>query len=136
MNWIYYTIVAMIIIGGLLFFIKLLSFNVFPLVLLSYQYIGSLITIFIYLLIRKISFSVNRINLIKIFLSGLLVSTGLSFYYLSISLTSTSRVVPLHNVGVTLLPALLAFIFLKEKITKRVIAGLACSVLCIIFLTI
>jgi uncharacterized membrane protein len=127
---------AMIGQGALLFIIKLLSFDTPPLLLLSYQYVGSLIMITLYLIIKNVSFKLKRVELLKILFTGFLVSTGLSFYYLAISLSDASKVVPLHNVGITLLPAILAFIYLKEKINKKIIAGLICSVLCIIFLTI
>jgi uncharacterized membrane protein len=121
--------------GTVLFIVKLLSFNVSPLVILFYQYIGSLISAFSFLRIKKVSFGIKKRNLLMVLLSGVLVSTGLSFYYLAIGLTTASRVVPIHNVGITLVPAILAFLFLKEKITKRVVIGLIASIICIILLT-
>lgn len=136
MKWIYYSVLGMLMQGILLFIVKILAFDVHPLNILAFQYIGSLIIVFPYLLFKKVDFKLKLSNFLKIMLAGFLVATGLSFYYLAISLSEASRVVPIHSIGLTLVPALLAFVFLKEKITKRLIAGLICSILCVIFLTI
>jgi uncharacterized membrane protein len=71
-----------------------------------------------------------------ILLSGFLVSTGLAFYYEAVKLAPISIVSPIQSIGITALQVALGMAFLKEKPTKRVWAGLACAVLCIIFLTI
>jgi uncharacterized membrane protein len=135
MNWLVYALLGMVLQGSILFTVKLFSFQTHPLIILLYQYIGSVIVVFIYLLIKKVKLKLSKKNLLLTFLSGLLVSTGLSFYYLAIGLGETSRVIPLHNIGVTLLPAILGFTLLKEKINKKVIIGLLCSLISILLLT-
>ncbi|PIU62183.1 hypothetical protein COS83_02830 [archaeon CG07_land_8_20_14_0_80_38_8] len=136
MNWLIYSLLAMIIQGVVLFLVKLFSFNVHPFIILLYQYIGSIILMLVYLLLKKISFRVKRKQLFPLLFSGFLVSTGLAFYYLALGLETASRVVPLHNVGITVLPVLLAVLFLKEKMDWKKFIGIACSIICIIFLTI
>jgi len=136
MNWIHYTLIAMVLQGAILFTVKLFSFQTNPLIVLLYQYVGSVIVLFFYILIKKISFKINFKELLWVFLSGFLVSTGLSFYYLAIGLGEASKVIPIHNVGITLFPALLGFFFLKEKVTKKTILGIICSIVCVILLTI
>lgn len=135
MSWFFYTLIGMFFQGTILFLVKLLSVEVHPLTILFYQYIGSLITMLAYLLIKKININLKRKDLIPVFFSGFLVSTGLSFYYLAIGLESASVIVPLHNVGITLIPVLLAFLFLKEKMNKRTILGIIFSITCIVLLT-
>lgn len=134
MNWFRYVLLAMLIQGTVLFLVKLLSFSTNPLTVLLYQYIGSLITLSAYLVIKKSGFKVERKYVKRVLLSGFLVSTGLSFLYLGIGLMRASIVAPIHSVGLTLLPALLGFAYLKEKASKRVLIGILCSVLSIILL--
>jgi len=136
MNWFNLVLSAMLLQGSLVFFVKLLTNYFNPLNLLLMQYVGSLIALSCYFLVKRLKPLVTRRELLLSFLSGFFVSTGLSFYYLAINLGEVSRVAPLQSVGVTLIPTLLAFIFLKEKINKRVILGIACSILCIILLSI
>ena len=136
MNWLIYSLLGMIIQGSILFLVKWFSFNTHPLIILLYQYLGSVIAMGGYLYLKKTGFKIKNKQTIFILLSGFLVSTGLSFYYLAIGLTNTSQVVPLHNVGITLLPIMLAYFFLKEKITMKTTIGITCSILCIILLTI
>jgi len=94
MNWLIYSLLAMIIQGVVLFLVKLFSFNVHPFIILLYQYIGSIILMLVYLLLKKISFRVKRKQLFPLLFSGFLVSTGLAFYYLALGLETASRVVP------------------------------------------
>lgn len=136
MSWLVYALVAMITQGTILFIVKSLSFNINPLVILLYQYVGSLIASIVYLLYKKVSFKVKRRHIGRVLLSGFLVSTGLAFYYLSLGLASASRVVPIHNIGITLIPAVYGFIYLKEALNKRVIIGIACSLVSILLLAI
>ncbi len=136
MNWFFLSFIAMFLQGVILFLVKVLTGGINPLVILFYQYAGSLLCVAVFVSYKKINFRVERKKLIYILLSGFLVSTGLSFYYLSISLYTISRVSAIHNTGITLFPLLLAIVFLKEKINLRLILGIACSIVCIIFLTI
>ena len=136
MNWFFYAFIAMLIQGLVLFIVKLLSSSVHPLTILFFQYIGSLIAMGLYLIYKRISFKIPKKQLGIVLFSGFLVSTGLSFYYLSIGLQNASIVVPLHNIGITLIPVILAFAFLKEKSNKRTLIGIVCSIICIILLTV
>nr|MBD3312158.1 EamA family transporter [archaeon] len=136
MNWLLFSLFAMVIQGTVLFLVKFFSLSVHPLVILLFQYFGSFVGVSSYLLYKGLTPRLSKRELGVALLSGFLVSTGLSFYYLAISLTSASRVVPLHNVGITLIPSLLGFVFLKEKVDKRVVIGLIFSIISIIFLTI
>lgn len=136
MSWVYYAISAMLLQGFVIFLVKLLSSGNNPLLILFFQYTGSLAVVFFYLKYKKVKFKLNKKELKKVLLSGFLVSTGLSFYYLAIGLADASKVVPIQSVGVSLIPAVFAFAVLKEKITKRLILGLVFSVLCILFLTV
>lgn len=135
-GWVIYALLAMLLQGLVLFTVKVFSFQTHPLVVLLYQYIGSLIVLLAYLLIKKINFKLKKKELFWVLLSGFLISTGLSFYYLAIGLGEASKVIPLHNVGITLIPAILGFTLLKEKLNMRTIIGLIFAILCIIFLTI
>jgi len=135
MNWLFYSILGAFLQGLVLFLVKFFSFNTPPLVVLFFQYAGSIFAMIIYLKCKKVSFKIALGELPKLFLSGFLVSTGLSFYYLAIGLMSASVVVPLHNVGITILPALIAFLLLKEKATKKVVLGIFCSIIAILFFT-
>lgn len=135
MQWLGYSLTAMFLQGLLLFLVKLFSFSIHPLSLLLLQYLSSVVVIFVFIILKKISLRINKNDFAMLLLSGFLVSTGLALYYNAISLANVSRVVPAHNVGITLLPALLAFVLLKERITRRLVLGLLCSVACIIFLT-
>lgn len=134
-KWFIYSFIAMVLEGTLLFIVKLLSLDTSLLTVLLFQYVGSLICTVVYLTIRRVKIKVKPAELIRILLSGFMVTTGFSFYYTAISMAPASIVVPLHNVGLTLLPSTLAFVFLREKINARVIIGIVCAVLCIILLT-
>lgn len=136
MNWLLFSLLAMVIQGMVLFIVKVFSLGVHPLIILLYQYLGSVVGVSSYLLYKGLTPKLGKKAVSLALLSGFLVSTGLSFYYMAISLTSASRIVPLHNVGITLIPSLLGFVFLKEKVNKRVIIGLIFSIISIIFLTI
>ena len=81
MNWLFFAITSMLLMGLVLFLIKLLSFGINPLLLLFYQYLGAWITLTIYILIKRINLKISKKNLFKILLSGFFVSTGLSFYF-------------------------------------------------------
>lgn len=135
MNWQAYALIAMILQGTILFTVKLFSFDTPALIILLYQYVGSIISILIYLVIKKISFKLKPKKLLLCFLSGILVSTGLSFYYDAISTGPASKVIPLQNVGITILPAILGFAALKEKITPKTIIGIILSITSILLLT-
>lgn len=135
MEWFVYAVIAMLLQGVLVFFIKLLSPNFSSVFLLFMQYTGGLISVLFYVLIRKFKLRISRHELCLALLSGFLVSTGLSFYYTAIKLAPVSIVSPLQSVGIILMQGVLGVAFLKEKVTRRVIAGIVCSVLCIIFLT-
>lgn len=136
MNWFFYAISAMILQGLLVFAIKPLSSQFNPLLLLFMQYFGGLICAIIYVKIKKLNLKIKKNELILALLSGFLVSTGLSFYYMAIKLAPVSIVSPLQSMGILLMQGILGFSILKEKITKKIILGLACSLACIIFLTI
>ncbi len=135
MNWLFFAIASMLLMGLVLFLVKLLSFGINPLLLLFYQYAGALAALTVYILIKRINLRVSGKNLFKILLSGFFVSTGLSFYYKAISLANASRVVPIHNIGITVLPSLAGFIILKEKSDKKIFLGLVFFVLSILLLT-
>ena len=100
------------------------------------QYFGGLISIIIYVKVKKFNFKIKRNELFLALLSGFLISTGISFYYMAIKLAPISIVSPLQSVGIILMHSILGFSFLNEKLTKKTIIGLACAILCIIFLTI
>jgi uncharacterized membrane protein len=135
MTWLVYALFAMFFQGLVLFLVKLFSSNVHPITILFFQYVGSLISITIYLFYKRISFKLPRKYVVFVFVSSFLVSTGLALYYLAIGLQNASIVVPVHNVGITVLPAILAYTLLKEKVTRRSLLGIACSVICILVLT-
>jgi uncharacterized membrane protein len=136
MEWFFYAVSAMILQGILVFAIKPLTAIFNPLLLLFMQYFGGLISVIVYAKVKKFNLKINKKELILALLSGFLVSTGLSFYYLAIKLAPVSIVSPLQSVGVMLMQVMLGFGFLKERMTKKAVLGIACSVLCIIFLTI
>ncbi len=136
MNWIISMILAMIIQGSLVFIVKLLSQSFPPLLILFFQYVGGLICSIIYISSKKIKINTSKKELYLILLSGFLVSTGLAFYYEAVKLAPISIVSPIQSIGITALQVAFGIIFLKEKPTPRVWAGLACAILCIIFLTI
>ncbi len=136
MDWFFYAFLATIIQGLLVFTIKPLSSIFNPLMLLFMQYFGGLIFAVIYAKIKGFNFKLNKKELLLSLLSGFLVSTGLSFYYLAIQLGQISIVSPLQSVGIMLMHALLGFAVLKEKMRLKVILGIASSILCIILLTI
>lgn len=135
MKWVGLALLAMLAQGTVLFVAKKFSATVSPLTVLFWQYAGSLAVMTPYLFARK-GFKIGGQDFLKVVLSAFLVSTGLSFYYIALHLGLASHVVPLHNVGTTLLPALLGFAFLNEKVSKRVVLGLVFSVLCIVLLTV
>jgi uncharacterized membrane protein len=136
MNWFFYAIIAMFLQGTLVFIIKLLSSTFNPLLLLFMQYFGGLISIIFYVKVKKFNLKIKRNELFLTLLSGFLISTGISFYYLAIKLAPISIVSPLQSVGIILMHSILGFSFLNEKLTKKTIIGLTCAILCIIFLTI
>ncbi|MDD4352849.1 MAG: EamA family transporter [Candidatus Nanoarchaeia archaeon] len=136
MNWFFYAVSAMILQGILVFTIKPLSSIFNPLLLLFMQYFGGLISVIIYVKIKKFKLKINKKELLLALLSGFLVSTGLSFYYLAIKLAPISIVSPLQSIGIMMMQAFLGFFALKEKISKKGLIGIVCSILCIIFLTI
>ncbi len=135
-NWLKYVILALTIQGFVIFFVKIFSSTVNPVLILFFQYIGSFISVCFYLLLKRIKPKVNKRELLLAVLSGLLLSTGLSFYYLSISLANVSIVSSLQSIGITIIPVILGLFVLKEKLTKRLVIGLVCAFLGIIFLTI
>jgi uncharacterized membrane protein len=136
MNWFIYALIAMFLQGILIFIVKVLSSSFNPLLLLFMQYFGGLISIIIYVKVKKFSLKIKKNELILALLSGFLVSTGISFYYLAIKLAPISIVSPLQSIGIILMHSILGFSFLKEKLNKKVLIGLVCSIFCIIFLTI
>lgn len=136
MDWFFYASISMILQGILVFSIKPLTVFFNPLLLLLMQYFGGIICATFYLLIKKISFKITKKELILAFVSGFLVSTGLSFYYLAIRLAPVSIVSPLQSIGIVLIQSSLGFILLKEKANKKSVFGIICAILCIIFLTI
>ncbi|MFA5405875.1 MAG: EamA family transporter [Candidatus Nanoarchaeia archaeon] len=135
-EWLKYVLLALLIQGTVVFFVKLLSLTINPLSILLAQYVGALISTVIYLSVKRVKPSVNKREALLAVLSGFLLATGLSFYYTAISLGSVSVVTPIQSVGVSLVPVLLAIIFLKERLTKRLVIGLVCSLAGIILLTI
>ena len=136
MNWFGYVMIASVLQGLLVFAIKLLSAVYNPLLLLFMQYFGGLISAVIYAKAKKFDLKIKKKELLLALLSGFLVSTGLSFYYLAIKLAPVSIVSPLQSIGIMLMHGILGFSALKEKITIRGLLGIACSIACIIFLTI
>lgn len=136
MSWVFYAILGMIIQGTILFLVKLFSARTNPLTILFFQYFGSLIITSIYLTYKKISVKLKKEALIKVLLSSFLISTGLSFYYLAISLQEASLIVPLHNIGITLIPVLLGFTLLKEKYNVRTILGVLLAIISITLITV
>ena len=136
MNWFGYAITAMILQGLLIFAIKPLSLSYNPLLLLFMQYFGGLISVLIYVKIKKFDLKIKKKELLLALISGFLVSTGLSFYYLAIRLAPISIVSPLQSIGIMLMQGILGFLILKEKLTKKILLGFVCAILCIIFLTI
>lgn len=135
MNWIVLSIIALIGQGLVLFIVKFLSININPLVLLAYQYAGSLLLASIYLWFKGINFKPTTKELSLLLLSGFLVSTGLAFYYTALSMASASQVVPIHNIGVTLLPVFFGLVLIKERLTKRLVLGLLFSIIGIVLLS-
>ena len=126
----------MILQGILVFAIKPLSKVFSPVLLLFMQYLGGLISVIVYVLVKKFKLNITKRELVLALVSGFLVSTGLTFYYLSISILPISIASPVQSVGIMLMQSFFGFIFLKEKLTKRVAFGIICSILCIVFLTI
>jgi uncharacterized membrane protein len=136
MSWIIYMVLAMIIQGSLVFAVKILSQSFAPLLMLFMQYLGGLIFSLMYVFAKKINIKAKKKELFLALLSGFLVSTGLAFYYEAVKLAPISIVSPLQSIGIMVIQVALGMVFLKEKPTKRVWAGLGCAVVCIIFLTI
>jgi len=136
MDWFFYAFIAMILQGVLVFAIKPLSRIFNPVLLLFMQYLGGLISVSVYILARKFKLKITKRELMLALLSGFLVSTGLTFYYIAIKLLPISIASPVQSVGIMLMQVLFGFTFLKEKLTKKAFIGLTCSILCIIFLTI
>ncbi|VVB75873.1 EamA-like transporter family protein [Candidatus Tiddalikarchaeum anstoanum] len=122
--------------GILVFIVKLLSSSFNPLLLLFMQYAGGLIGVIIYVLVKKFKLTISKHELFLALLSGFLVSTGLSFYYIAIRMAPVSLVSPLQSVGIMLMQGILGFTILKEKVTLKTILGFISAILCIIFLTI
>jgi len=135
MNWFLLSVAAMLLQGVIVFLIKLLTNYFNPLLLLFMQYAGGLVSVAIYIKVKKLKIKISKKELRLALMSGFLVSTGLSFYYLAIKLAPVSIVTPIQSVGVMLAQLMLGLAFLKEKLTKRLIAGIACAVTCIILLT-
>lgn len=136
MSWFIYCLTAMFIEGILLFIVKLLSFNSNPLVILTFQYLGSLICVAAYTWMRKIDIRLKSKELIKILIGGFLVSTGFSSFYIAISMAPASIVIPLHNISLTIIPSILAVIFLKEKVTKKSLFGILAAIISVALLTV
>jgi uncharacterized membrane protein len=136
MSWFFYALIAMVLQGVLVFTIKPLSAVYNPLLLLFMQYFGGLIGVIIYVKAKKFNLKINKKELILALISGFLVSTGLSFYYLAIKLAPVSIISPLQSIGIMLMQGILGFLVLKERITKKILLGFLCAILCIIFLTI
>ncbi|MDD5417901.1 MAG: EamA family transporter [Candidatus Nanoarchaeia archaeon] len=136
MIWLAYALGAMALQGLVIFIVKAFSFRLSPLLVLLFQYIGSILLLSLYLKHKKINLHLDKLCVKKVFASGFLVSTGLSLYYLALGLAEASKVATIQSVGVTVLPVLFAFLILKEKVTKRLFAGLVFAVMCILFLTI
>lgn len=136
MEWFFYALTAMFLQGLLILSIKPLSSIFNPLLLLFMQYFGGLISVVIYVLVKKFKLRITRHELMLALVSGFLVSTGISFYYTAIKLAPVSIVSPLQSIGILLMQGILGFTVLKERLTKRVIIGLSCAVACIILLSI
>ena len=136
MDWFTYVLMAVLLQGTLVFAIKPLTGIFNPVLLLFMQYLGGLISVVIYVLVKKFNLSIKKRELKLSLVSGFLVSTGLTFYYMAIKLLPISIASPVQSVGIMLMQVLFGFTFLKEKLTKKAFIGLTCSILCIIFLTI
>jgi len=127
---------AVLLQGTLVFAIKPLTGIFNPVLLLFMQYLGGLISVVIYVLVKKFNLSIKKRELKLSLVSGFLVSTGLTFYYMAIKLLPISIASPVQSVGIILMQSFFGFVFLKEKLTKKVVMGIVCSILCIILLTI
>jgi len=136
MDWFTYVLMAVLLQGTLVFAIKPLTGIFNPVLLLFMQYLGGLISVVIYVLVKKFNLSIKKRELKLSLVSGFLVSTGLTFYYMAIKLLPISIASPVQSVGIILMQSFFGFVFLKEKLTKKVVMGIVCSILCIILLTI
>jgi uncharacterized membrane protein len=91
-DWLKYTLAAVLIQGAVVFIVKILSITINPLSILLVQYFGALISTVIYLGVKQVKPVVTKREALLAVLSGFLLATGLSFYYIAIDLGSVSVV--------------------------------------------
>lgn len=127
---------ATVLMGVILFVAKVLMRGLHPLIIIPFQFVGSMIFLFVLITNRGINMKIDLKTLLFLFLIGGLIATGFTFYYIALSIADVSRVVPLQNIGHIIVPTVLAIVFLKEKITVRECCALICAILSMIVMSV
>jgi len=114
------------------FLCKVLSRDTPPGLIVFWTNIGGLLPAALYVLSQR-AYVWNRQSPLILF-AGVLGAAATIFFYLALGRGPASVVVPLSGMYI-LIPAVLGFILLREPVTLRHVAGLACAGAAIFFLS-
>lgn len=133
MNWVFYAVAAMVLLGIMNFGIKLFVNNYPPmLAVFLVQSISALALLAILAYRGQLSFEPAILKYaIPV---GLLTAFGLYFSFTALKLDSASKVIPIINLN-TLVVVILAIAFLHEKIDLKAALGIVFGILSIILLS-
>ncbi len=132
MDYRIYALIALIFWGIWAYFSKLLATNMKTELLAFYTTFGSLIVIAIYTLIRtKLVFQTTSALAMIV---GALAMIATFAFYAALAKGPASVIVPWTGLYI-IIPVVLGFIFIGEKITANRIIGIVAAVVSIIFLS-
>ncbi|MFA5405874.1 MAG: DMT family transporter [Candidatus Nanoarchaeia archaeon] len=124
MDWLFYTLLAVIFMGPNTFIVKKLTKTIkCPQVVLFYQFLTAVIVVFSYVLITGFS----DLSVFALLL-GVAYFIALTLFYFGLSKGDLSKASPVFNMNL-LVTAVLGLVVLGEQLTFNVIIGLGLGVL-------
>lgn len=131
-NWKFLMVCYVILFGVWGFLLKIVSSRLDWKVALFYVWITVFVTMMIFCF-RSMDFGWSRYHLLAVF-AGIIAAFGTMAFYKALTLAPATLIIPV-SAQYILVTVVLCVIFLREPISLRIIAGIACSISAILLLS-
>jgi len=113
-KFLFWMFLNIILIGGALFFVKIFSQGIPPIVILTNQYVGSLFIISVMIAWRRMPLFIRSSYTALMFVNGIVTAGALTFLYMALKIGPIALVTPVENLLRTAVVIPVGLFFFKE----------------------